>query len=539
MKGRKTLAIASAMALMMSCLAPGMVSFADEASYKVKVENVPGGYLRVSYWKAFDDSHNAIVYLPVGETSEVPAGTELRIQATNGYWTGLRTTDRKVLVNGEELTYDYRSLTVDEDLTLSAEFEQEEYDTSSSDDSEENDTSYKELEFKSTESTDIYKATLDNSLDEALVVYDDDTDKTTSYTESPEITSVYYSNDDIDDRLEGDDIPFVIDNGHLKIKEGATLPDGKYNYEIQVNTESSIEGWLYINMYYFVSARTPIVTSNNGNKYVSYVDDAAVGTNKVSDYYNGTQLQIANHAFESASFDSGSLKGQALGDQTVAAAAGNIGYTTLNVKFKNFTPALLLPTKNLSDAFYEKQSLPFKDVSDSSWSAKYIKYAYYNGLMTGKSDTKFDPTGNFTRAQAVVVLYAAAGKPDVEITSKFSDLSADWYKKAVSWAVENGITGGTGDGSTFSPDAKVTKEQLALFLMKYAELCHKDTSGRKDVSGFADAGKIDGWAKDAVEWAVEAGVITGDGTNIQPQGSADRQTAATMFRTAMKNVLLA
>ena len=293
-------------------------------------------------------------------------------------------------------------------------------------------------------------------------------------------------------------------------------------------------------MIYGLSASTSFVKFGRSSSSASISVDIATGTDQVKKYYDGSQLQIANHPFVSASYSNGDLKGKALGDnQTVAQAATKYGRVSLKASFKDFTPTLVLPKENLSDDFYEAQKLPFNDVDANVWSAPYIKYAFYNGLMTGKSDTKFDPTGDFTRAQAVVVLYAAAGKPDVEITSKFSDLSADWYKKAVSWAVENGITGGTGDGSTFSPDDKVTKEQLALFLMKYAEFCDKDTSERKDISGFADAGKVDGWAKDAVEWAAAAGVITGDGTNIQPQGFADRQTAATMFRTAMKNVLLA
>ena len=533
MRGKRALALVSATALMMS-MTPAMQSFADEASYKVTVENVRGGYVRASYQQDLGNGTKATVYLPVGETSMVPAGTSLRAYANSGHWNNLKTNDSKLLVDGEEPERSY-DITVDKDMVLSAEFDQEEY-TSSSD--EEN---YTGLRFKSTNSSTLFKPDLGTNLDETLEVYDEATEKSTDLTDSLAIDYVNCSNIDGDyQHFDKEDIPFVIENGHLKVKAGSTLPEGAYNYSIRAESDSIQDTYLSIDMIYGLSASTSFVKFGRSSSSASISVDIATGTDQVKKYYDGSQLQIANHPFVSASYSNGDLKGKALGDnQTVAQAATKYGRVSLKASFKDFTPTLVLPKENLSDDFYEAQKLPFNDVDANVWSAPYIKYAFYNGLMTGKSDTKFDPTGDFTRAQAVVVLYAAAGKPDVEITSKFSDLSADWYKKAVSWAVENGITGGTGDGSTFSPDDKVTKEQLALFLMKYAEFCDKDTSERKDISGFADAGKVDGWAKDAVEWAAAAGVITGDGTNIQPQGFADRQTAATMFRTAMKNVLLA
>lgn len=81
----------------------------------------------------------------------------------------------------------------------------------------------------------------------------------------------------------------------------------------------------------------------------------------------------------------------------------------------------------------------------------------------------------------------------------------------VAWAAENGIVEGYGDGTYFGPDDPVTREQLAVILMRFAAFQGKDVSGRGDLE-FPDAGTANDWALDALSWAVSEGLILGDDT---------------------------
>ena len=246
---------AASLLSMVSTIAPAFQSFAEETSYKVKVENVPGGYVKAYYWI---DRDKKVVYLPVGETSTVPAGAELRIWALSGYWDGLRTTGRKLLVNGEDEGESYK-LTVDQDLILSAEFEQEETESPS-----DNGEDYTWLNFKNSDSTDIYIENLNDSLDEPLCL--SAPDETIDYTESPKIDYVWYEDPETEEekQLDGNAVPFVIENGHLKMKEGAILPDGRYDYNIHVDTgKSNVEEYLWIRTNCWLSARAKFVKMGN------------------------------------------------------------------------------------------------------------------------------------------------------------------------------------------------------------------------------------------------------------------------------------
>ena len=139
-----------------------------------------------------------------------------------------------------------------------------------------------------------------------------------------------------------------------------------------------------------------------------------------------------------------------------------------------------------------------------------------------------------TRAQIVQVLYNLAGKPAVAGTTPFTDLTSDWYQDAVLWAYRTGVVAGTSD-TTFDPDAPVTREQIAVILMGYADMVqHRDhTWPSADLSAFPDGADVSDWARDAVAEAVALGLISGaqtkDGTFLQPQGGATREQAATIL----------
>ena len=177
----------------------------------------------------------------------------------------------------------------------------------------------------------------------------------------------------------------------------------------------------------------------------------------------------------------------------------------------------------------EERSNPYKDLSPTAW---YTTAALYNadkGYMTGTTGTTFAPNTNLTRAQIVQILSKMSGDDITayEDTGTFTDLTQSWYKKAVYWAQDKGIANGTGNGK-FSPAKSLSRQELALMLMKYAQYKGKNTDGRADLSSYTDKSSVASWAKNAIEWAVNEGLIsgTGNGTTISPTGIATRAQAA-------------
>ena len=172
----------------------------------------------------------------------------------------------------------------------------------------------------------------------------------------------------------------------------------------------------------------------------------------------------------------------------------------------------------------------FTDVRTNNWFAGAVEYVVNNGLFSGVSDTSFAPNEPVTRGMLVTVLWRAAGEPSAS-ASAFADVPADaWYAKAVAWANANGIVQGY-DASTFAPDDRITREQLAAIFQRYAGFKGMETSGRGDLSQFGDTGALSNWAQEGVSWAVGAGLISGKGDGIlDPQGGATRAEAAAILQ---------
>ena len=161
----------------------------------------------------------------------------------------------------------------------------------------------------------------------------------------------------------------------------------------------------------------------------------------------------------------------------------------------------------------EVEISPFSDVSTSAYYYEAVKWAQEKGITGGIGNGLFGPNQPCTRAQIVTFLWRAAGSPEPKSMSSFSDVSADsYYAKAVAWAVENGITTGTGDGK-FSPDATCTREQAVAFLYR--------ASGSPAVSGgsaFSDVA-ANAYYADAVAWAEKNGVTGGIGGGLFGSGN--------------------
>lgn len=174
----------------------------------------------------------------------------------------------------------------------------------------------------------------------------------------------------------------------------------------------------------------------------------------------------------------------------------------------------------------------FVDVKLGSWYYNSIVYAVSNGLMNGVGDSKFEPEEGMTRAMLVTVLWRYEGSPK-QRPSTFSDVRrGQWYSEAVSWAAKNGIVTGVGDNK-FEPDTQITREQIATILYRYAQKKRADTAARGSLSAFPDNGKVNSWAKTALQWCVGEGLIGGTNENgrvyLDPQGTATRAQVATIL----------
>ena len=156
-----------------------------------------------------------------------------------------------------------------------------------------------------------------------------------------------------------------------------------------------------------------------------------------------------------------------------------------------------------------------------------------NGLMNGFSESLFAPDVATTRAQFATILYRAAGEPAVTYKGTFSDVpDGTWYSKAVEWAAANGYVKGVG-GGRFSPDGKITREQIAAILYRYSGSPKVEGS----LAGFPDAASVSDYAVDAMIWATSTGLINGIGqgdvTILSPKTDASRaQIASIIMRYA-------
>ena len=172
---------------------------------------------------------------------------------------------------------------------------------------------------------------------------------------------------------------------------------------------------------------------------------------------------------------------------------------------------------------------PFADVATDDYYYEAVKWAVKNGITTGVGNNLFAPGQPCTRAQIVTFLWRAAGSPAPKNMSSFADVPADaFYAKAVAWAVENGITGGTGDGK-FSPDATCTRAQAVTFL---ARALSAKASGKAE---FSDV-PADSYFADAVAWAAANGVTEGIGGGLfAPDNDCTRgQIVSFLFRAYNK-----
>jgi hypothetical protein len=181
---------------------------------------------------------------------------------------------------------------------------------------------------------------------------------------------------------------------------------------------------------------------------------------------------------------------------------------------------------------------PFTDITQNDWFYDNVLYVYRAGLMLGTASDTFSPKLGVTRAMVITMLHRMSGDTG-SYENTFLDVPMGaWYEDAVAWAAAKGISDGLG-GNRFAPDTKITREQLAVMLHRYAKYMGYDVSIGEDTNilSYNDAFDISEYAYAALQWTCGAGVMNGDNSgNLNPQGFATRAEAAAMLQRFLKNV---
>lgn len=190
----------------------------------------------------------------------------------------------------------------------------------------------------------------------------------------------------------------------------------------------------------------------------------------------------------------------------------------------------------------KEKHTPFYDVSQGDWFYAPVGYAYEKGLFSGMDANHFSPNAPMNRAMLMSVLHRLAGSPPPVSQLTFRDVSdSSWYAQAVLWGASQGITSGTGNGN-FSPDGQVTREQAVAMMYNYAaKYLRLDGGQGAELSQYADLNRLSAWARPAMAWAVEKGIVSGvasgSSLTLDPQRNATRAEMATMLRAFCENIL--
>lgn len=191
--------------------------------------------------------------------------------------------------------------------------------------------------------------------------------------------------------------------------------------------------------------------------------------------------------------------------------------------------------KEVITAFCRQSDCPskgFTDLKQDAWYHDAVDYVLSFGFMEGTGKTTFAPNSDTTRAAMVTVLYRLAGAPKATGVNPFTDVKdGTWYTDAVIWAYENGIVKGVTE-ELFAPNRAITRQEAVTMIYRFSgEYLGVDVSKEANLSGFPDSANVQPYARQAMAWAVEKGIILGSDGKLKPQSQALRtELAAIVMR---------
>ena len=198
----------------------------------------------------------------------------------------------------------------------------------------------------------------------------------------------------------------------------------------------------------------------------------------------------------------------------------------------NITIILIIALTYSSVVYAKDTSLPFIDVSENAWYYEEVKMVSDKKIMIGKSNNRFDPNANMTRAEFVTVLCRLSGDDSCgEGTGLiFIDVEdSAWYIDYVGWGVDSEIVQGL-PGNKFAPAQAVTRQEMAVFIDRFISYMNIGLKENAKVDSFLDTNKVASYAKDAVDTMRKSGIITGDQNGyFNPVNNASRAEVATVI----------
>ena len=263
-------------------------------------------------------------------------------------------------------------------------------------------------------------------------------------------------------------------------------------------------------------------------------DEALYGENYSSVTDPDGTLYITNNTGSGCKYDP--IEGETPGFATVTVQEDIPNVTKVEVDEDSFEMKVYRTSDmSLADSFVinktpDETTLPYTDVKESHWYYDAVEYAFDKGMMSGMTETTFGPNVATNRAMLVSVLWRFEGSPE-GFSHSFTDVKeSHYFNKAVAWASANGIVAGK-SADKYAPNDKLTREQMAAILYRYAKYAGKDTTAEADLSAFADLGKLDAYAVEAMKWANGKGIITGmNSTTLDPNGNATRAQLASILQ---------
>lgn len=177
------------------------------------------------------------------------------------------------------------------------------------------------------------------------------------------------------------------------------------------------------------------------------------------------------------------------------------------------------------------ETLPFVDVQGNDWYYEAVAFVYGKGYFSGTSADTFAPNDSMTRAMLATVLHRVSGLETPGQGDTFDDVPAgQWYSNGIAWASGRKIVNGMGNG-LYAPNLAVSREQLVTMLYRYQTDRKGNVSAKSSLADYPDGSMVADWAKEAMEWAVGAGLIKGRNTgHLDPKGTATRAEVATILQ---------
>ena len=169
----------------------------------------------------------------------------------------------------------------------------------------------------------------------------------------------------------------------------------------------------------------------------------------------------------------------------------------------------------------------FADIA-GQWYESYVELVAEAGIIKGYDDGLFHGDNHVTREEFAAMLVRALGLTDNGKACAFTDISGRWSEEAIRIAAQNGLVNGV-NATTFAPDAEITRQEMMTMIARALKATGLNVTGSDDLSGYADANEVSGWALSSVRTLVASGIISGDNGKLNPTGTCTRSEAAAVF----------